>query len=54
MAPQLTAQDGNDGGDLGEGEARLIEEEDELGYKLCLVSNFSIPGSFPVSPGERQ
>lgn len=51
MAPQLTAQDGNDGGDLGEGEARLIEEEDKLGYKLGLVSNLSIPGSFPVSPG---
>lgn len=54
MAPQLTAQDGNDGRDLGKGEALLIEEEDELGYKLCLVSDFSIPGSFPVSPGERQ
>lgn len=50
MAPQLTAQDGNDGGDLGGSEARLIEEEDELGYKLCLVSDFSIPGSFPGEP----
>lgn len=47
VAPQLTAQDGNDGGDLGGAKARLIEEEDELGYELCLVSNFSIPGSFP-------
>lgn len=47
MAPQLTAQDGNDGGDLGGGKTRLIEEEDKLGYKLCLVTYFSIPGSFP-------
>lgn len=50
VAPQLTAQDGNDGGHLGGGEAWLIEEEDELGNKLCLVSNFSIPGSFPGEP----
>lgn len=50
VAPQLTAQDGNDGGDLGGSEAWLIEEEDELGYKLCLVSDFSIPGSFPGEP----
>lgn len=47
MAPQLAAQDGDDGGDRGGAEAWLIEEEDELGYELCLVSNFSIPGSFP-------
>lgn len=32
----------------------LVEEEDELGNKLCLVSNFSIPGPSLVSPGERQ
>lgn len=50
VAPQLTVQDGSDGGDLGGGEAWLIEEEDELGYKLGLVSNFSIPGSFPGEP----
>lgn len=50
MAPQLTAQDGNDGGHLGGGEAWLVEEEDEFGNELCLVSNFSIPGSFPGEP----
>lgn len=50
VAPQLTAQDVNDGGHLGGGEAWLVEEEDELGNKLCLVSNFSIPGSFPGEP----
>ena len=50
VAPQLTAQDGNDGGHLGGGEAWLVEEEDEFGNKLCLVSNFSIPGSFPGEP----
>lgn len=50
MAPQLTAQDGNDGGYLGGGEAWLVEEEDELGNKPRLVSNFSIPGSFPGEP----
>lgn len=50
VAPQLTVQDGHDGGDLGGGEAWLIEKEDELGYKLGLVSNFSIPGSFPGEP----
>lgn len=47
VAPQLTAQNGNNGGDLAGGEARLIEKEDKFGYKFCLVSNFSIPGSFP-------
>lgn len=47
VAPQLTVQNGNDDGDLGGAEAWLIEEEDELGYKLCLVSHFSIPGAFP-------
>ena len=46
MAPQLTAQDGNDGAHLGGREAWLVEEEDELGNKLCLVSDFSIPGSW--------
>lgn len=51
VAPQLAAQDGNDGGDLGGGEARLIEEEDESRYELCSVSNFSVPGSFPGEPG---
>ena len=50
MAPQLTAQDGSDGGYLGGGEAWLVEEEDELGNKPRLVSNFSVPGSFPGEP----
>lgn len=50
VSSQLTVQYGNDDGDLGGGEARLIEEEEELGYKLCPVSNFSIPGSFPGEP----
>lgn len=51
MALQLTAQNGDDGGDLGQGQARFIEEEYELGYQLCLVGYFSIPGSFPGEPG---
>lgn len=50
VSPQLTVQYGNDVWDLGRDKARLIEEEEELGYKLCLVSNFSIPGSFPSEP----
>lgn len=50
MALQLTAQNGDDGGDLGQGQARFIEEEYELGYQLCLVGYFSIPGSFPGEP----
>lgn len=50
MALQLTAQNGNDGGDLGQGQARFIEEEYELGYQLCLMGYFSIPGSFPGEP----
>lgn len=54
VAPQLTAQDGNDDGDLAGGEARLVEEEDKLGYELCLVSDFSIPGSFPGEHMKRQ
>lgn len=51
MALQLTAQNGDDGGDLGQGQARFIEEEYEFGYQLCLVGYFSIPGSFPGEPG---
>lgn len=31
MALQLTAQNGNDGGDLGQSQTRLIEEKQELG-----------------------
>lgn len=50
MALQLTAQNGNDGGDLGQGQAWLIEEEYELGHQLCMVCYFSIPGSFPGEP----
>lgn len=53
VAPQLPAQDGDDGGDPGGGEAWLIEEEDEPGYQLCLVGHTSTPGPFPASPGER-
>lgn len=47
MALQLTAQNGNDGGDLGHRQTGLIEEKHELGQQLCLVGYFSIPGSFP-------
>lgn len=50
MALQLTAQNGDDGGDLGQGQAWFIEEEYELGYQLCLMGYFSIPGSFPGEP----
>lgn len=50
MALQLTAQNGNDGGDLGQSQTRLIEEKHELGYQLRLVGYFSIPGSFPGEP----
>lgn len=49
VAPQLPAQDGDDGGDPGGGEARLTEEEDEPGYQLCLVGHTSTPGPFPAS-----
>lgn len=54
VAPQLTAQDGDDGGDLGGGEARLIEEEEESGDELCLVGNLGISGSVPGEPGGRR
>lgn len=50
MPLQLTAQNGNDGGDLGQGQAWLVEEEYELGYQLCPVRHFSVPGSFPGEP----
>lgn len=54
VAPQLAAQDGNDGGDLGGGEAGLVEEEDESGDKLCPVGDFGIPGPVPGEPGGRR
>lgn len=54
MAPQLAAQDANDGGNLGGGEAGLVEEKDELGDELGLVGDLGVPRPFPASPGERQ
>lgn len=50
MALQLTAQDGNDGGDLGQSQTRLVEEKYELRHQLCLVGSFRIPGSFSGEP----